>query len=136
MGAVLGIVYRCIATHLVKKAGFSCNTAQTGAVTLIQRFGSALNRSLAKYYSSGNRQLEQAAAMLFPCVAVYRSRVRNTVTTDFSGRIAIERGMRARMIVIPLEVCKLSLEVSRVPEQSVVQKLTANGSNESLNERM
>jgi hypothetical protein len=68
--------------------------------------------SLAKYYSSGNQQLEQAAAMLFPCVAVYRSRVRNTVTTDFSGRIAIERSMRARMIVIPLEVCKLSLEVS------------------------
>jgi len=33
MGQVLGIVYRCIAAHLVKKAGFSCNTAQTGAVT-------------------------------------------------------------------------------------------------------
>jgi len=96
----------------------------------------ARHLSLAKYHSSGNRQLEQAAAMLFPGVAVYRSRVRNTVTTDFSGRIAIERGMRARMIVIPLEVCKLSLEVSCVPEQSVVQKLTANGSDESLNERM
>lgn len=43
MGRVLGIVYRCIATHLVKKAGFTRKTAQTGAVTLIQRFGSALN---------------------------------------------------------------------------------------------
>ncbi len=43
MGRVLGIVYRCIATHLIKKAGFSRMTAQTGAVTLIQRFGSALN---------------------------------------------------------------------------------------------
>jgi hypothetical protein len=43
MGRVLGIVYRCIATHLIKKAGFSRKTAQTGAVTLIQRFGSALN---------------------------------------------------------------------------------------------
>jgi len=40
MGQVLGIVYRCIATHLIKKAGFSCKMAQTGAVTLIQRFGS------------------------------------------------------------------------------------------------
>ena len=46
MGAVLGIVYRCIATHLVKKAGFACRKAQTGAVTLIQRFGSALNPSI------------------------------------------------------------------------------------------
>jgi len=43
MGRVLGIVYRSIATHLIKKEGFTRNTAQTGAVTLIQRFGSALN---------------------------------------------------------------------------------------------
>ncbi len=43
MGQVLGIVYRCIATHLIKKAGFSDKRAYTGAVTLIQRFGSALN---------------------------------------------------------------------------------------------
>jgi hypothetical protein len=43
MGRVLGIVYRVIATQLVKKAGYTHNTARTGAVTLIQRFGSALN---------------------------------------------------------------------------------------------
>jgi ribosomal protein S27E len=43
MGWVLRIVYRSIATHLIKKAGFTRKTAQTGAVTLIQRFGSALN---------------------------------------------------------------------------------------------
>ena len=43
MTGVLGIVYRCIATHLIKKTGFTRKTAQTGAVTLIQRFGSALN---------------------------------------------------------------------------------------------
>jgi len=43
MGQVLGIVYRCIAMHLTKQAGFTCKMAQTGAVTLIQRFGSALN---------------------------------------------------------------------------------------------
>jgi len=40
---MLGIVYRCIATHLIRKAGFSRKTARTGAVTLIQWFGSALN---------------------------------------------------------------------------------------------
>ena len=43
MGKVLGIVYRAIATHLINKAGFTRKTAQTGAVALIQRFGSALN---------------------------------------------------------------------------------------------
>ena len=46
MGQVLAIVYRCIGTHLIKKAGFSCTTARTGAVTLIQRFGSALNMNI------------------------------------------------------------------------------------------
>jgi hypothetical protein len=39
----LGIVYRTIATYLIKKAGYSKKAARTGAVTLIQRFGSALN---------------------------------------------------------------------------------------------
>ena len=43
LGQVLGIVYRAIATHLIKKAGYTKTTADTGAVTLIQRFGSALN---------------------------------------------------------------------------------------------
>ena len=46
MGQVLGIVCRCFATHLIKKAGLSGKTAQTGAVTLIQRFGSALNLNI------------------------------------------------------------------------------------------
>ena len=45
VGRALGIVYRCIATHLIKKAGFSRKTAETGAVTLIQRLGSALTKS-------------------------------------------------------------------------------------------
>ena len=46
MGRVLGIVYRVIATHLVKKIGHTHDTAKTGAVTLIQRFGSALNLNI------------------------------------------------------------------------------------------
>ena len=46
MGRVLGIVYRVIATHLVNKAQFTRKTARTGAVTLIQRFGSALNLNI------------------------------------------------------------------------------------------
>ena len=43
MGRVLGIVYRAISVQLIQKAGFTRKNAQTGAVTLIQRFGSALN---------------------------------------------------------------------------------------------
>ena len=46
MGRVLGIVYRVIARRLVRKAGYAHNMARTGAVTLIQRFGSALNLNI------------------------------------------------------------------------------------------
>ncbi len=46
LGQVLGIVYRIIATHLIRKAGHTHKTASTGAVTLIQRFGSALNLNI------------------------------------------------------------------------------------------
>jgi hypothetical protein len=34
MGKVLGIVYRAIATHLSRKAGYTKTTAQTGAVSV------------------------------------------------------------------------------------------------------
>ena len=40
---VLGVVYRTISHHLLHKAGFTRATGATGAVTLVQRFGSALN---------------------------------------------------------------------------------------------
>lgn len=43
MGRVLGLVYRALSAQLIQKAGFTRKTAQTGAATLIQRFGSALN---------------------------------------------------------------------------------------------
>jgi len=46
MGKALGIVYHTIATHLTRKAGFTKTTAHTGAVTLIQRFGGALNLNI------------------------------------------------------------------------------------------
>jgi rRNA maturation protein Nop10 len=46
MTGALGIVYRAISTHLAHKAGFAKPLVQTGAVTLIQRFGSALNLNI------------------------------------------------------------------------------------------
>ena len=43
IGPVLGIVQRVIAGWLADQAGVERASAQCGAVTLIQRFGSALN---------------------------------------------------------------------------------------------
>mgnify|MGYP001813486790 CR=1 FL=1 len=46
MGRVLAIMHRAIATHLIHKAGFTRRTACTGAVTQVERFGSALNLNI------------------------------------------------------------------------------------------
>jgi len=46
MSRVLGLVYRAIGTHLIQQAGCTRATARTGAVTLIHRFGSALNLNI------------------------------------------------------------------------------------------
>jgi ribosomal protein S27E len=43
---VLGIVYRTISAHILKKARLTRASGATGAVTLIQRFGSALNLNI------------------------------------------------------------------------------------------
>jgi hypothetical protein len=44
---VLGLVYRAISTYLIKETGLTvASSAKTGAVTLIQRFGSALNLNI------------------------------------------------------------------------------------------
>jgi hypothetical protein len=51
MGKVLGIVYRAISTHLIHKAGLSLKDGATGAVTLIQRFGSPPSTSIYTFTS-------------------------------------------------------------------------------------
>lgn len=47
LSQVLGVVYRAISTYLTKMTGFTvASGARSGAVTLIQRFGSALNLNI------------------------------------------------------------------------------------------
>jgi len=53
MGKVLSIVYRAVATHLRRKAGYTKATAQTGAITLIQRFGGAVNLNIHMLFLDG-----------------------------------------------------------------------------------
>jgi hypothetical protein len=46
LSKVMQIIHRAISTHIVNKAGFTNKQAKTGAVTLIQRFDSALNLNI------------------------------------------------------------------------------------------
>jgi len=45
VGRMLGIFYKCLSTYLIQKAGFTRKVAQAGAITLIQRFGSAQKKN-------------------------------------------------------------------------------------------
>jgi hypothetical protein len=51
---VLWIVHRVIAGFLLKQAGLKRATADTGAVTFIQRFGSAANLNIHLHCSSAS----------------------------------------------------------------------------------
>lgn len=42
LARALEIIHHLIAAHLAHKAGFTCRDTATGAVTLVQRFGSAM----------------------------------------------------------------------------------------------
>jgi Putative transposase len=46
MGPVLGIIYRTIASYLISAGGYHRATAQAGALTLVQRFGNAVNMNV------------------------------------------------------------------------------------------
>lgn len=46
MGDILKLIHRAIASHLIKKSGNTLCEAQTGAVTLIQRFGGSVNLNI------------------------------------------------------------------------------------------
>ncbi len=52
MSKALGIVYRTIATHLIHTAGHTHDTAHAGAITFIQRFGSALKTQAQGHHTS------------------------------------------------------------------------------------
>ncbi len=75
MGRVLGIVYRTLATHIIHKTGFTRSTAHTGAVTLIQRFGSALNLNL--HFHTSTVPMRRTLTGRFAFTTSRRSRRKN-----------------------------------------------------------
>ncbi len=89
MGKVLEIVYRTLATHLGKKAGFNKRIAHTGAVTLIQRFGRSgvpvcteLEHSLSHAVSLRRLRVGQIRVMRFHHVTQFpEKKAGDNVTT-------------------------------------------------------
>jgi len=87
---VLGIVNRVLSTHLIKKAGFKKTDTHTGAVTLIQRFGSALNLNLHFHmlFIDGVYQKKYNGRLRFHRVNPPTGSELNTLVAKISQRIA------------------------------------------------
>jgi hypothetical protein len=87
---VLGIVNRVLSTHLIKKAGFKKSDTYTGAVTLIQRFGSALNLNLHFHILliDGVYQKKYNGQLRFHRVKAPTGSELNTLVATISQRIA------------------------------------------------
>jgi len=92
---VLGEVYRTISRHLIGKAGLTRARGATGAVTLVQRFGSALNLNVHFHmvFLDGAYQTVGAAAPVFRPVAAPEPSDLQQLVEQIAGRIgrALER---------------------------------------------
>lgn len=64
---VLGVAYRVISGHLLKKAGLTRARGDTGAVTLVQRFGSSLNLNIHLHmiFLDGAYEADEGGTPLF-----------------------------------------------------------------------
>lgn len=90
MGKVLGIVNRAISTYLIKKVGHKKSTAKTGSVTLVQRFGSALNLNLHFHilFIDGVYQQKENGRLVFHRNKAPSAVELNSLATKISQRIA------------------------------------------------
>ena len=92
---VLGEVYRTISRHLIGKADLTRTTGATGAVTLVQRFGSALNLNVQFHmvFLDGAYQTAGADAPLFHPVPAPEWSDLQQLVEQIAGRIgrALER---------------------------------------------
>ena len=87
---MLGIVNRAISTYLIKKAGFTKVYAHTGAVTLIQRFDSALNLNVHFHmlFIDGVYQEKHNGQLRFHRVNAATTSEINTLVATISQRVA------------------------------------------------
>ena len=91
LSKALEVVTRAISTYLVKKAGFTHKNAKTGAVTLIQRFGSALNLNIHFHmlFLDGVYEVDcEGSLAKFHTIETPTSVEMNSLLHRISGRIA------------------------------------------------
>ena len=95
---VLAVVYRTVSRHLLGKAGLTRATGATGAVTLGQRFGSALNLNVHFHmvFLDGAYRTVGADAPVFRPVARLPSRATCSSWSSAAMQSPSERPLGAR----------------------------------------
>jgi len=90
MGKVLGIIYRAISSYLVKISGLTHKQVKTGAITFIQRFGSALNLNIHFHmlFLDGYYVLQEKGKAIFSKVSAPTVQELTTLMQKISERIA------------------------------------------------
>lgn len=90
MGKVLGIIYRAISSYLVKISGLTHKQGKTGAITFIQRFGSALNLNIHFHmlFLDGCYVLQEKGSAIFHKVSAPTVQELTILTQKISVRIA------------------------------------------------
>jgi ribosomal protein S27E len=96
---VLGVVYRTVSGYLIGKAALTRATGVTGAVTLVQRFGSALNLNVHFHmvFLDGAYQTAGADAPVFHPVPAPESSDLQELVEQIAGRIG--RALEGRGLV-------------------------------------
>ena len=149
LSAVLQIVHRVIATFLAKQAGLKRRAADTGAVTLIQRFGSAANLNIhlhclvldGVYRMAGSVPVFQEAraptveelhALLAKIIArLMRLLTRQGVLIEEQG-MSYLAGIEADQALTPLQAASCTYRIALGPRagQKVVSLQTVCGRRE------
>lgn len=109
----MGIIHRAISTQIVSRAGFSNKQAKTGAVTLIQRFGSALNLNIHFHilFLEGAISENPWGGTTFTCIKTPSHDDMVTLVHTISQRIArylekvglVERDMENSFLNLPID---------------------------------
>lgn len=110
MGAALGVVYRCIARLLRRKAGMTKTLAHCGIVTLIQRFGSALNLNVHFHMQvPDGMYVESDSGPQFHVVAAPTAQELQRLVTEISERLG-RQPERQGLLVRDVQSGYLALE--------------------------
>jgi hypothetical protein len=108
MSRVLGLVYRAIETHLIQQAGGTRATAKTGAVTLIQRFGSALNLNI--HFTPLNRPPKNMTEQGFFSFRSHGGFPSIHISVDIARFDLVWAHVRERFITLTCDTCRSFVE--------------------------